>query len=208
MSAQSVHWSPRSEVVFFTKPVSHIAQSTAPSADQAPAAQTRHSLMPFSGWYCPSLQGTHWLMPVTGEILPASHSSHTIEPGVAEKRPAGQGVHTSMLCPPLNGLYVPAGHTRAVAFVLPSGQKCPAAHAPSHCPSEKPLVEPNRPAKQNEETDDPAAAKEPAGAVTQSLVVARLILLEKVPASQATGVREPSGQAKPGGQGRYFSWPS
>eukprot|EP00965_Chrysotila_dentata_P232456 6198983-Pleurochrysis_carterae.AAC.2 len=149
-------------------------------------------------------------MPATEATLPASHSSQTLEPGVAEKRPAGQGEHAPTPCPPLNALYVPAGQTCAVAFVLPSGQKWPTAHAPSHSPSVKPVPEPYRPAKQSEGTDDPAAAKKPAGAATQPLVVDRLSLLEKVPALQATGVREPFGQAKPGGHvaPAAHAWPA
>eukprot|EP00965_Chrysotila_dentata_P054997 1825489-Pleurochrysis_carterae.AAC.4 len=104
--------------------------------------------MPRNGWYRPSSHNSHRDMPTSGATLPASHSTHALELGAAAKRPAGHSVHALASCPPLKLLYVPAGHACAVAFVLPSGQKCPIAHAPSHWPSLRRGTEPKRPAEQ------------------------------------------------------------
>ncbi len=89
-----------------------------------------------------------------GLVDPAGHAYPAVQsplqlavpsPGAAPYRPAAQAVHT---VDPAK-LYVPAGHTSAVALVDPAGQTKPALQGPEHADDVRPVVSPYTPAGQS-----------------------------------------------------------
>ena len=94
-----------------------------------------------TGWGAPEPAGQNTLAAPQGKALeeldargqkyPASHCPHKARedsPEEAPNLPAGQSSHALALA----RLYVPGGHWKAVAFVLPAGHAYPAVQLPEH----------------------------------------------------------------------------
>ena len=89
--------------------------------------------------------------PVVAPKVPAGQGAvqaAIVSPVLAPYTPAGQGEHT----PAPAREYCPAGHSTAVALVLPGGQACPAEHWPEHAAVVKALAAPKTPAGQGVHT--------------------------------------------------------
>ena len=103
--------------------------------------------------------------PVQNRVL------HAID---APYRPAGQGLQLSV-APSLND---PAGHTTAVALVLPAGQAYPGKHAPMQLASSARAWDPNRPGGQGPvQAGEGRADVDPYSPATQSTQAAAPLVL-------------------------------
>jgi hypothetical protein len=158
-----------SAVVAPNLPPGQMVQDSAAARLNLPAGHaTAVELVELTGHAYPAVQFPEHAAVVSPDDdpkVPAGHGAvHDADgkPPVAPYSPALQLVHTP--APPR--LYVPAGHTAAVAFVDPAGHQYPAVQFPVHAAEVMPIVEPYTPAGHEVHVAAPPRLYCPAGHTT------------------------------------------
>ena len=100
--------------------------------------------------------------PLTDPKRPASHGPLHVDTLMAASDPYRPALQLVQVPAPLK-LYVPAGHTTAVALTDAAGHAYPAVQGPLHAADGRPAVDPYTPAGQSVHTTAPAIEYRPAG---------------------------------------------